>query len=110
VLWLRSDIGRRYILLLFKTDGVRSYLGGKSVGTTMINLNHGILNRLPILLPPAAEQHRIVAKVDELMTICDTLKARLNDAQTTQIHLADAVVERSTSRRYDAKSICQLFA
>ncbi len=48
---------------------------------------------LPI--PPLSEQHRIVAKVDELMALCDQLKARLNDAKTTQLHLADAVVENA---------------
>jgi type I restriction enzyme S subunit len=48
-------------------------------------------------LPPTAEQHRIVAKVDKLMAICNTLKARLNDAQTTQIQLADAIVEQAVA-------------
>lgn len=48
-----------------------------------------------IALPPLAEQHRIVAKVDELMAICDNLKARLQEAQTTQIQLADAIVEQA---------------
>lgn len=43
--------------------------------------------------PPLAEQHRIVAKVDELMTLCDQLKANLQKAQTTQLHLADSLVE-----------------
>ncbi|WP_299667853.1 restriction endonuclease subunit S [uncultured Psychromonas sp.] len=46
-------------------------------------------------MPPLAEQHRIVAKVDELMAICEQLKTRLSDAQTTQLHLADAVVENA---------------
>jgi len=45
-------------------------------------------------LPPLAEQHRIVAKVDELMTLCDNLKKHLNEAQTTQVQLADAIVEQ----------------
>lgn len=49
----------------------------------------------PVSLPPLAEQHRIVAKVDELMALCDQLKSRLSDAQTTQLHLADALVERA---------------
>ena len=48
-----------------------------------------------VLNPPLVEQHRIVSKVDELMALCDQLKARLNDAQTTQLHLADAVVEQT---------------
>ncbi|MFT5756455.1 MAG: type I restriction enzyme S subunit [Alteromonadaceae bacterium] len=46
-------------------------------------------------MPPVEEQHRIVAKVDELMALCVQLKARLSDAQTTQLHLADAVVENA---------------
>jgi len=46
---------------------------------------------------PLSEQHRIVAKVDELMALCEQLKARLSDAQTTQLHLADAVVENALS-------------
>jgi type I restriction enzyme S subunit len=48
-------------------------------------------------LPPLAEQHRIVAKVDELMVFCDALKARLKDTQTTQVYLADAIVEQSVA-------------
>ena len=90
-----KDICRHYILLLFKTTWVRGYLGRESVGATMTNLNHGILNMLPIALPPSCEQHRIVAKVDGLMKICDALKARLNDAQTTRFQLADAMVEQA---------------
>jgi type I restriction enzyme S subunit len=50
-----------------------------------------------IALPPLAEQHRIVAKVDELMALCDGLKARLKEAQTTQVQLADAVVEQAVA-------------
>lgn len=49
----------------------------------------------PISLPPLAEQHRIVAKINELMALCDQLKSRLSDAQTIQLHLADALVERA---------------
>ena len=53
------------------------------------------LNNLIYPLPPIAEQHRIVAKVDELMALCDTMKARLNNAQTTQVQLADVIVEQA---------------
>jgi len=55
----------------------------------------GVLRGLIIALPPIAEQHRIVAKVDELMALCDQLKARLNQAQTTQQQLAHAIVEQA---------------
>jgi type I restriction enzyme S subunit len=95
VLRFNRILSREYILLMFKTNYVREYLGGESIGTTMTNLNHGILNKMPLLLPPVKEQHHIVARVEELMTLCDKLKARLSDAQTTQLHLTDAIVEQA---------------
>ena len=52
----------------------------------------GDVGEMIVPIPPLAEQHRIVAKVDELMALCEQLKVRLSDAQTTQLHLADAVV------------------
>jgi type I restriction enzyme S subunit len=44
-----------------------------------------------IPFPPIKEQHRIVEKVDELMALCDSLKANISDAQDTQVLLADAI-------------------
>ncbi|MGF1746396.1 restriction endonuclease subunit S [Vibrio minamisatsumaniensis] len=45
-------------------------------------------------IPSEEEQHRIVAKVDELMALCDQLKQRLRDSQQTQLQLTDAIVEQ----------------
>jgi type I restriction enzyme S subunit len=56
-----------------------------------------VSNSLPIPLPPFAEQHRIVAKVDELMVLCDALKTRINEAQSIQTHLADAIVNQAVA-------------
>jgi type I restriction enzyme S subunit len=63
-----------YMGMLFSTPYVKNYLGGESVGTTMNNLNHTILNRMPIPLPSLAEQKRIVAKLEELLPLCERLK------------------------------------
>ena len=63
--------------------------------TNQVELNTSAVMSLEIPIPPLAEQQRIVAKVDELMALCDQLKTRLADAQTTQLHLADAVVENA---------------
>ncbi|EGW23641.1 restriction endonuclease subunit S [Methylobacter tundripaludum] len=57
----------------------------------------GDLDEMVIPLPPLAEQHRIVAKVDELMALCDQLKTRITEANQLQQKLADVVVERAIS-------------
>ncbi|HLH12112.1 MAG TPA: restriction endonuclease subunit S, partial [Methylovirgula sp.] len=46
---------------------------------------------LPFPLPPLAEQRRIVAKVDELMTLCDRLEASLASADDTRRRLLEAL-------------------
>ncbi|MCO6435260.1 restriction endonuclease subunit S [Nitrosomonas nitrosa] len=92
VLRFIDNIDRQYILNLFKTEYAKEYLGGNSVGTTMTNLNHGILNNMPVLLPPLPEQHRIVARIDQLMALCDTLDQQIDAATGKQIELLNAVM------------------
>ncbi len=41
-----------------------------------------------------AEQERIVAKVDQLMALCDELEAKFEAAQAVQGRLLDAVVDK----------------
>ncbi|NBQ68742.1 MAG: restriction endonuclease subunit S [Nitrosomonadaceae bacterium] len=52
---------------------------------------------LPIPFPALTEQHRIVAKVDELMALCDQLKSRIKLASQLQQKLSDVVVEKAIS-------------
>jgi len=95
MLRFHEQVDRSFVLNLFLTQEIRQYLSGNSVGTTMTNLNHGILNKLPIAVPPASEQQRIVKKINQLLAICDQLKARLNQSDETRRQMADAVVEQA---------------
>ena len=95
ILRFHHDLSREFVLLLFRTDWIRSYLGGKSIGATMTNLNHGILNKMPILLPPINEQNRIIGRVDQLTAICDQLKTSLAEIQKNQIDLTNALIDQA---------------
>jgi type I restriction enzyme, S subunit len=46
-------------------------------------------------LPPVAEQHRIVAKVDELMALCDRLEASLSTGEDARRRLLDALLAKA---------------
>lgn len=83
---------------LFDDDFVRLFLW--SVREQIISLGRGIafpsitrkqLENLPVPLPPLAEQHHIVAKVDELMSLCDQLETSLAMDNYTRRHLLDAL-------------------
>ncbi|MCS5700256.1 restriction endonuclease subunit S [Cyanobium sp. FGCU-52] len=50
-------------------------------------------DRIP--LPPLAEQHRIVAKVDELMALCDPLEQQLSQAEQSRRGLLEAVLREA---------------
>ena len=93
---LKNTLFSRYVLLCLKSPNYLILGETKMTGTAgQKRVPKDFFARNPFPLPPLAEQHRIVAKVDELMVLCDKLKARLQEAQTTQIHLADAIVEQA---------------
>ena len=56
------------------------------------NLNVGKIKNTLIPLSPLPEQHRIVAKVDKLMTLCDTLEQQIDATTQTQTALLNATL------------------
>lgn len=85
--------------ILTSIDFVAHYLNvfdysGRVVGATRAKLNQARALTIPIPLPPLAEQHRIVAKVDELMALCD----RLEDARKTREEVRDKLTAASLAR------------
>jgi type I restriction enzyme S subunit len=85
-------VNKKFFNLLLNRN---PYLLAYNDGKKQSNLKKIQVLSTPIVLPPEAEQPRIVAKVDELLALCDVLKVRLQESQNTQLHLADAMAEQA---------------
>lgn len=62
------------------------------VGVSREGLSMTRLRHFPVPLPPLAEQHRIVAKVDELLALCDELEDLLRKREFTRDRLLSAAI------------------
>jgi type I restriction enzyme S subunit len=74
-------------------DSRYEYFQSKGVGIAIPGISREDVTEMVFAAPSKQVQRSIVTKVDELMTLCEKLKVNLDDAKTTQLHLADAVVE-----------------
>lgn len=63
-------------------------------GTTFREVSGRIVSQIPVPLPPLAEQKRIVAKLDELMALCDRLEAQQQEREERHAPLARASLAR----------------
>jgi type I restriction enzyme S subunit len=70
-------------------------------------VNQGHIASILISLPPLAEQQRIVAKVDELISLCDELESRLTTTATTRRQLLESNLHEALEGRMDHQQECQ---
>ncbi len=80
-----------YFLLFVET--ARADLLAFAPATAQKNINLEILSSLLIPIPPLNELTRIVTRVAQLRRLCADLRQRLTASQSTQAHLAEALVE-----------------
>ncbi|SNX60488.1 type I restriction enzyme, S subunit [Nitrosomonas ureae] len=85
----------KYVYWAMSTISFQGAVIGQSGGSATPIINKQKWSSIPIPLPTFAEQHRIVAKIDELMTLCDQLKSAIAQASQLQKKLADGVVEQA---------------
>jgi restriction endonuclease S subunit len=90
-----ESINRRYILLNLKSSEYLKIGESKMTGTAgQKRLSKSFFESYPLPLPPLNEQHRIVAKVDELFTLCDRLKETITESQKVANLMADSILEQ----------------
>lgn len=85
-----SGVSNQYLFLFLMSQ--REQFHSASEGGAQPNISKVKIVNTAFPLPPLAEQHRIVAKVDELMTLCDMLEASLSEGEQTRSKLLEAVL------------------
>ncbi len=74
------------------SDSFQERLLLEATGMTATGIKASKLKEMPVPIPPLEEQYRIVAKVDQVMALCDSLDHQIDAATTKQAELLGAVI------------------
>ena len=93
----------RYLWILLRSPFMVTRVEQSQRGQAYPAINDGDFVLLPCPLPPLAEQHRIVAKVDELMNLCDKLEKARTNREDARDRLTKASLGRLSTPDTDRK-------
>lgn len=93
----KQFVDSNYLAYVFNSPYGYKYAKGNtsSKGGSAGNFNLGRIRSFLIPLPPLAEQHRIVAKLDELMRYCDALEASIQASREQNEGLLQQVLREA---------------
>ena len=89
-----KGIDNRYLFYWLRSGPFTDYVQAGMKGMAYPAINDEKFYNGPIPLPPLDEQKRIVAKVDELMALCDRLEAQQQERETRHAALSRASLAR----------------
>ncbi len=78
--------------LLYLITSLKPYFISQGAGAAQPNISREKIVATIFPLPPLPEQHRIVACIDQLMALCDTLDQQIDAASGKQTELLNAVM------------------
>jgi type I restriction enzyme S subunit len=90
-------ISSAFLEMVLNSPLITDIARGKTTGGAAPRINVSTVKAYPIPLPPLAEQHRIVAKVEELLTVCGKLETQLTTAQNESHQLLESVLHEALS-------------
>jgi type I restriction enzyme S subunit len=93
---IESPLDSEYLLMYILSQPFLEQVSIAENRVKMPKLNQEALVAFAVALPPLAEQSRIVTRVAQLRRLCADLRQRLTASQSTQAHLAEALVDSLT--------------
>jgi type I restriction enzyme S subunit len=88
----KNEINSYYLKYAIMSKTIQSQIARFASGTTIKYIGINKINLLDIPLPSLAEQERIVKRVEQLLSLCDALEARLQSAEEERGRLVAAVM------------------
>lgn len=111
--WLRISppvsLNKDYLYNLLSSPFIVSSFKDSAAGAVVMNLNADKVRETIIAIPPTNEQHRIVDKVDELMTLCDQLEQQTEASIEAHQVLVTTLLDTLTNSA-DADELMQNWA
>ena len=89
-----SGILNKYLYYYLRSKPFITYVESEMIGMAYPAINDGKLYMGLVPIPPFEEQKRIVAKVDQLMALCDQLEARQQKKHEQRIRLNNAALDK----------------
>ena len=86
-----------FVHLCMSSPLVQKLVWKRQVGVAIEGLSKKVLELFEFPIPPLKEQHRIVAKVDELMALCDQLEQQTLTSIDAHATLVETLLETLTN-------------
>ncbi|MCL2899121.1 restriction endonuclease subunit S [Brenneria tiliae] len=109
---LSNSVNKAFVNMVNGVPYSRTYYMGNASGTSssMKNVSRETISLLPVPLPPIAEQNRIVAKINELMALCDELDQQIDTTVSKQDKLLNALMHAQLQSNTEEKNQPELLS
>ncbi len=92
---VHENVSTEYLCLYLCSETAHRFASAHHHGLTLTRIGLGNFRSVPVPLPPAGEQRRIVARVNELRRFCAGLRLLLDRGRYAQAALAEALIDQS---------------
>ncbi len=82
-----------FVLLGIHSPMIQSLVWDRQVGVAIEGLSKKVLELFEFPIPPLEEQRRIINKVNELISVCETLSKTIRESNKIKSDLANSIVE-----------------
>jgi type I restriction enzyme S subunit len=90
-----KEISPEYLTYYSRTNSAREKIISSSSQVTITNINQKSLGKIPIPIPPLAEQHRIVAEIERRLSVADEIEKTVDQSLKQSERLRQSILKRA---------------